>query len=210
MMAVEADARGFFTARKQAFLGDGLGYNWSIQQRWFPTFVPITDFVHAVEYVYTAAKAIHADASLRWRQYLEWVNACWQGHVNDVITELHGWQSHLGALPEGGEIPDSDPRKIVQSAARYLANNRSRMDYPGYRRFGLPVTSSLAESLVKQINKRVKGTEKFWNDGPSGEAILQLCAGVISDGDRLQKWIRNRPVSPFSPRCRATPQATSA
>lgn len=210
MMAAEADARGFFTARKQAFVGDGLGYNWSIQQRWFPEFVPIADFVHAVEYVYTAAKAIHRDVALRWRQYLAWVNACWQGRVGDVIAELHQWQSQLGPLPEGAEIPDNDPRKIVHATARYLTNNLNRMDYPRYRRWGLPVTSSLAESLVKQVSKRVKGTEKFWNDGPSGEAILQVRAAVISDGDRLQNWIRNRPVSPFSPRCRHTSQANSA
>ena len=149
MMAAEADARGFFTARKQAFVGDGLNYNWSIQRRWFPGFVPITDFVHAVEYVYTAAKAIHRDVALRWRQYLAWVNACWQGRVGDVIAELHQWQSQLGAPPAGPEIPDNDPHKIVHATARYLTNNRSRMDYPRYRQEGLPVTSSLAESLVK-------------------------------------------------------------
>jgi len=34
-----------------------------------------------------------------------------------VIAELHGWQSRLGPLPKGPEIPDSDPRKIVQAAA---------------------------------------------------------------------------------------------
>ena len=45
MMAAEADARGFFTAQKRAFVGDGLGYNWSIHRRWFPQFVPIVDFV---------------------------------------------------------------------------------------------------------------------------------------------------------------------
>lgn len=78
------------------------------------------------------------------------------------------------------------------------------MDYPRYRREGLPVTSSLAESLVKQINQRVKGTEKFWNDGPTGEAILQLRAARLSDDDRLQSWIQNRPISPFSPRCQDT------
>jgi hypothetical protein len=51
-------------------------------------------------------------------------------------------------------------------------NNRSRLDYPRYRRVGLPVTS--AESLVKQVRKRVKATEKFWDDGATGEAILQV------------------------------------
>jgi len=180
------------------------------QQRWFPDFVPIADFVHAVEYVHTAAKALHSDAAPRWRQYLAWVNACWQGRVDDVIAELHRWQAQLGPLPEGAEIPDNDARKIVPATARYLTNNRSRMDYPGYRRRGLPVTSSLAESLVKQVSQRVKGTEKFWNDGPSGEAILQVRALVISDGDRLQNWIRNRHVSPFLPRCRRVLQANSA
>jgi hypothetical protein len=204
MMAAEADSRGFFTAKKKAFLGDGQGYNWNIQQRWFRDFVPITDFVHAVEYVYTAAKTVHADAASRWRQYLEWATACWKGDVAKVIADLGVWQSRIGTLPKGEKLPESDPRKIIHSVTTYLSNNCGRMDYPRYRRQGLPVTSSLAESLVKQISKRVKGTEKFWNDGPSGEAILQLRAAVISEGDRLEHWINNRPISPFSPRCRLT------
>jgi len=209
MMAAEADSRGFFTAKKKAFVGDGQGYNWTIQQRWFPDFVPIADFVHAVEYLYTAAKTAHADAPSRWRQYLEWATACWKGNVAQVIADLGVWQTRIGILPVGEKVPESDPRKIIHSVTTYLTNNCGRMDYPRYRREGLPVTSSLAESLVKQISKRVKGTEKFWNDGPSGEAILQLRAAVISDGDRLQHWITNRPISPFSPRCRSTVLANS-
>jgi hypothetical protein len=210
MMAAEADSRGFFTAKKKAFLGDGQGYNWTIQQRWFPDFVPIADFVHAVEYVYTASKTVYAEAPSRWRQYLEWATACWKGDVAKVIADLGVWQSRIGIPPEGEKLSESDPRKIIHSVTTYLGNNGGRMDYPRYRRQGLPVTSSLAESLVKQISKRVKGTEKFWNDGPSGEAILQLRAAVISDGDRLQQWICNRPISPFSPRCRPAPLVTSA
>lgn len=209
MMAAEADARGFFAARKKAFLGDGLGYNWSIHHRWFPGFVPIVDFVHVVEYLYTAAKAIHADPLPRRQQYVAWAEACWQGQVDEVIDQLHAWQSQCEPPPKESEMLDNDPRKVVQATARYLTNNRHRMDYPRYRQTGLPVTSSLAESLVKQVSKRVKGTEKFWNDGPSGEAILQLRAAVISDGDQLQKWLHNRPASQFSPRCRSAPYASS-
>ena len=209
MMAAEADARGFFTAKKKAFLGDGQACNWTIQRRWFPDFVPIADFVHAVEYIYTAAKTVHADAASRWRQYLEWATACWKGDVAKVMVDLRAWQSRLGMLPEGEKVSETDPRKIIHGVTTYFANSGVRMDYPRYRQEGLPVTSSLAESLVKQISKRVKGTEKFWNDGPSGEAILQLRAAVISDGDRLQRWITNRPISPFSPRCRLPSLANS-
>ena len=107
------------------------------------------------------------------------------------------WQSSVGVLPEGEKVPETDPRKIIHNTLTYLTNNTSRMNYPRYRLEGLPVTSSLAESLVKQISKRVKGTEKFWNDGPSGEAILQLRAAVLSDDDRLQHRINNRPIPPF-------------
>lgn len=202
MMAAEADARGFFTAKKKAFLGDGQACNWTIQRRWFRDFVPIADFVHAVEYIYTAAKTVHLDAASRWHQYLEWATACWKGDVATVLGDLRVWQSRLGILAEGEKVSDTDPRKIIHSVATYFTNSGARMEYPRYRQEGLPVTSSLAESLVKQISKRVKGTEKFWNDGPSGEAILQLRAAVISDGDRLRHWISSRPVSPFSPRCR--------
>jgi hypothetical protein len=34
---------------RQAFLGDGLPVNWTIQRRHFASFTPILDFVHARE-----------------------------------------------------------------------------------------------------------------------------------------------------------------
>ena len=208
MMAAAADARGFFQANKQAFLADGQSYNWTIQRNWFPTFIPIVDFVHVVEYVYDAAKAIHAEPVTRWKKYVAWATACWKGHVSEVIDELVQWQSQQEPLlPD--ETPETDPRQIIQTTITYLQNNRPRMDYPAYRRQGLPVTSSLAESLVKQISKRVKGTEMFWDDGISGEAILQLRAAIISDGDPLGEFIATRPISSFSPRCRTAPLATA-
>lgn len=210
MMAAEADARGFFAAKKKAFVGDGLGYNWSIQQRWFPDFVPITDFVHVVEYVYSAAKAIQEDPAARWRQYIDWATKCWGGRVQEVVDELGVWQQRMGPIQRGEDLSEGDPRRAISSALTYFTNNRNRMNYPSYRRRGLPVTSSLAESLVKQVSKRVKGTEMFWNDGANGEAILQIRAALLCDDERLAVWLRTRSISPFSPRCRSGTLATSA
>jgi hypothetical protein len=209
MMAAEADRRGFFAAKKRAFLGDGLAYNWSIQQRWFPSFEPIADFLHPLEYLYSSAKAVYTTSAEHWQQYVDWATACWQGRVDQVVGELHEWQTRVGMLPEGEKLPESDPRRVIHETISYFTNNRARMDYPRYRREGLPVTSSHAESLVKQIHQRVKGTEKFWNDGPSGEAILQIRAALLSDDDRLAAWLQTRPISPFSPRCRAPTLAAS-
>jgi hypothetical protein len=53
----------------------------------------------------------------------------------------------------------------------------------------------LVESLIKEINYRVKGTEKFWDNPEGAEAILQVRAAVLSDDDRLRKFILTRPGS---------------
>lgn len=45
-------------------------------------------------------------------------------------------------------------------------------------------------SGVKQVNERVKGTEKFWSD-EGGEAILQLRADALSDDEEREAfWTR--------------------
>lgn len=195
LMAAEADARGFFAATKRAFLGDGQAYNWTIQRSWFPTFTPIVDFVHVVEYLYEAAQAVHQDVASRWQQYVNWASACWQGRAEQVLDDL----------ARSMATADAETAERLRTTHTYLSNNRARMNYAQYRREGLPMTSSLAESLVKQVSKRVKGTEKFWNHGPSGEAILQIRAAVLSQDGRLATWIRTRPISCYASCCRQAP-----
>jgi hypothetical protein len=197
MMEVEADSRGFYHAQKKAFVSDGLPYNWTIQQRHFRDFTPILDFVHAVERLYEAGRCVHDDPDRRWDDYLHWARDCWLGNVGQVLAELVTHQQRLGLPPD--DAAQDDPRKVLADAIGYFENNASRMDYPEYRRRGLPNTSAHMESLVKEINARVKGTEKFWNDGPSGEGILQIRAASLCDDGRLSKFVRSRPGHPFHP-----------
>jgi hypothetical protein len=65
------------------------------------------------------------------------------------------------------------------------------MKYDEYRRQGLPIVSSLVESMVKQVSRRVKGTEKFWGE-EGAEAILQLRADYLSDGDVMAGFWQRR------------------
>ena len=207
MMAAEADSRGFYHAAKQAFVSDGLPYNWTIQQTHFPRFTPILDFVHAVEHVYAAARQLRNDQQELWGLHLQWTDACWQGRVREVISQLRAEQQRIGEPP--ADAAENDPRKIIADTIGYFQNNAPRMDYPAYRREGLPVTSALMESFVKELNQRVKGTEKFWNDGASGEAILQVRAAALCDDDRLQRHLENRPGNPFRPNARRRPPAVA-
>lgn len=194
LVAGEAQRRGFYQAPRRAFLGDGQAWNWTLHERHFSDFVAIADFVHPLGYVYAAAKIL-APAN-PWPVHLKASEACWQGRVTDFLAELRGWQL-ANPAPDGEKLPDHDQRTIVQSTITYLENNESRMNYPLYRCAGLPVSSAMIESLIKEINYRVKGTEKFWNRPEGAEQILQVRAAALSDDDRLSQWILNRPGSCF-------------
>ena len=113
-----------------------------------------------------------------------------QAYVEKLVREIHA------------------ARAVVARTVTYLTNNESRMNYPEYRKAGLPVSSAMIESLIKEINYRVKGTEKFWNRPDGAEAILQVRAAVLDDNDRLTHWILNRPGSPHHRR--STPLAAAA
>ena len=195
-MKRETDRRRFPEASARAFVGDGLPWNWSVWKHYFPDFVPILDFIHALSYLYAAALAMHAEFSVAWSCYLRMAGAAWQGRGTEAMDELKRWLAPHG-LDDKAKLEENDPRKPIVDAARYLRNNQSRMDYPRYRQQGLPVTSALMESLVKEVNLRVKGTEMFWNDPEGAEAILQVRAAALCDDDRLTRYLSTRPGCAF-------------
>ncbi|HVC98558.1 MAG TPA: hypothetical protein VND64_33135 [Pirellulales bacterium] len=201
-MAREAKRRRFFEGVARVFLGDGLPWNWTIWKEHFRDFTPVLDFIHPLSYLFLAAKAVHlASPDNAWSQYVAWMRGCWQGKVGQVIDEMSAWQTKLGAPPD--KCPTTDSRQIVASTITYLTNNRERMNYPAYRQAGLPITTAWMESLVKEMNYRVKGTEMFWNDPDGGEPILQVRAAALSDDDRLSRHIRTRLGCHFT--CRPKP-----
>lgn len=91
----------------------------------------------------------------------------------------------LGSPPK--ECLDSDPRRLIFEALRYLKNNAERMRYDRYRCQGLPIMTSAVESVIKQINRRVKGSEEFWSE-PGAEAILQLRADYLSETETMSRF----------------------
>ncbi len=188
-LAAAAWQRGFAAAPRKAFVGDGQEANWTVQRTWFSHYVPILDFIHAICYVFAGALA---GRRLRegWPVYCQWAQWVWSGQVERVIEALQIRQQELG-LPEDDESEES-PRQKVADALRYLQNQKPRMRYDEYRRQGLPLTSSHIESTIKQINRRVKGSEKFWS-GRGAEALLQLAADYLSETKPLTTFWRERP-----------------
>jgi hypothetical protein len=80
-----------------------------------------------------------------------------------------------------------DPRRVVSEAVGYVTNNRSRMDYPRYRKLGLPISSSPVERTLKRLNRQPKATEKFWGSH-GGEALLRIRAASPSEDGRVRRY----------------------
>jgi hypothetical protein len=188
LLASAAWLLGFQGAARKAFVGDGSKNNWVLQKRFFASFVPILDFIHALTYVFAGALAGRTFAE-GWPIYTQWITWIWQGQVAKVIAELAERQAELGKPAK--DESEASPRKVVDKALTYLRNHQDKMHYDDYRKAGLPITSSHMESTVKRVNLRVKGTEKFWSED-GGEAILQLRADHLSDDQPMDEFWKRR------------------
>lgn len=186
LLANAAYERGFHAAERKAFVADGSATNWGVWRKFFSHYTPILDFVHALMYVYAGAMA-GREANEGWSSYRDWAQWLWAGEAAKVIAALETRQEELG-VPEKNET--GTPRAQVASSLGYLTNQRERMKYDEYRKEGLPLTSSPIESTVKQINRRIKGTEKFWSEG--ADPMLHLVADRLSQTNVSAKFWERR------------------
>ncbi len=188
LLAAAACAMGLFNTARRAFVADGSSENWSVYKRYFSRWTAVLDFVHAMTYVYAAAMAGRTFAE-GWPVYERWIRWVWAGQVSRVIEELTARQQELGEATK--QDKEGSPRRVVAEALTYLSNHKDKMHYDEYRKQGLPLMSSYIESTVKQINYRVKGTEKFWTE-QGAEAILQLRADYLSDDEPMEDFWQRR------------------
>jgi hypothetical protein len=189
LLASQAWYGGFAAAERKAFVSDGSATIEKLQRQYFSHYTSILDLLHALAYSLAAARAVKRSAAGARQTYNRWAEKIWQGQVKDVIEELRRYTQQLGPPPE--DARSDDPREVVRCSLVYYENHAGRMDYPRYRRAGLPLTSSLMESTVKQVSRRVKGTEKFWS-GAGAEALLRLRADVLSDDAPLRRHLTDR------------------
>jgi hypothetical protein len=189
-LAARAWKLGMFQSKFKAFVGDGSAWIWTIFAKYFKPFgfTPVLDVIHAVTYVYAAAMAGRPpeEGAPVYRQWVTWL---WQGEMSRLIAAVADRQAELG-LPEPEES-ETSPRQIVSKALTYLQNQQGRMRYPEYRKLGLPITSSHMESAIKELNYRIKGTEKFWGE-EGGAAVLQMKSDTLSASDPLSDFWKDR------------------
>jgi hypothetical protein len=158
--------RGLARLRETVLIGDGAPWIWNLAAEHFGDRIEILDFYHASEHLHTLAKMVWSETDPAAH---EWA----QTQRGRLLTD--------GAPPVLAAIAALRPQTPAAREAKrlelgYFTKNVERMDYPGYRRQGLPIGSGLVESACKHVvQTRMKRAGMRWSDD-GGDAMLALCA----------------------------------
>jgi hypothetical protein len=192
MARVEAERRGYRQAEVVIGMGDGGNWIDPLFNREFRLAARVVDWCHASEHLWDCAKAVHGPQTPAAAAMAEPLEAwLWDGQVQRVIAELQEHAARLGE-PQAADSPQH-PRRVLHQNVGYFTRHQEHMRYPAYRANGWPIGSGVTEAGVKQFNKRVKGTEQFWEQ-PGIEPILTLRAAWVSQDDRWHRYWENRPA----------------
>lgn len=192
MVRIEAERRGVRAAHQILALCDGGNWIDPLLLRFFGALVRIIDWCHASEHLWDAARAAfgpNTSEAAMWGE--RWEAMLWHGRVEEVIEALARESNRLG-IPQEDDGPQH-PRRVLAQNVGYFTKHKDHMRYPEYRAKGWPIGSGVTEAAVKQFNKRVKGTEQFWQER-GVEPILMLRSLWISQDDRWSDYWTNRPA----------------
>jgi hypothetical protein len=158
----ETQRRGFDQATRQVVIGDGAKWIWNIADEQFPDAVQIIDLFHAKGTISTAAKAIFGPENEFGAQ---WAKTCRDeleaGALDSIIEKLDAFAENF---------------KDARQCRAYLITNRSRLDYPRFRKLGLCTSSGIVESGCKHvIGARVKQSGMHWTVRGANAIIALRC-----------------------------------
>ena len=177
LVAMHLHRLGAAQASSITFIADGASWIWDR----LPTIVrlaglaavpvhEILDCCHAVHHISLALAALGLDEGTRTPLYREQRTLLRNGQWRRVVEELRG-------------LAEMDPaNEKVRTEIAYLSKHGEggRLQYPAFRKLGLPLGSGAIESSIRRvINLRLKGNGIFWRE-KHAEEMLQVRAQVIS------------------------------
>jgi hypothetical protein len=150
----EALKRGYATARKTVFIGDGAEWIWNMVKDRFRDAVQIVDFYHACEHLYDLCGALEADGERtkalfkRWRKRLK---------NNGLPGILKATTKRLPSL-------STEAREAAEAEIAYFENHADRMKYRTFRRKGYFIGSGAIEGACRHIvAQRAKLSGMRWS-----------------------------------------------
>lgn len=115
-----------------------------------------------------------------------------------LVQEMKGFSGR--SRDDGRQDPESPERRKRKDApkGRKRAAGRRKVrtvvaTTQSAEQFGPMVATAPVESLIKRVNRRVKGTEKFWTR-EGLESVLQVRAAYLSEDGRAEAHWERRPL----------------
>src|SRR3990167_7006364 len=99
LVAAEARKRGFYEAKRKAFVGDGGNWIDPFGALHFPApdWMHVLDFMHGMTHLYGGACAAYGkDTKEAWDLYKRLVTKAWSGEVGSVIRMLENQVKRVG------------------------------------------------------------------------------------------------------------------
>ncbi len=149
----------------------------------------VLDFFHVCAYVGKLRDALFGEKGQDWfRRMRQWLKARSQGVANILRSAMQ----HLGETKMSKAKEEE-----FWKAYRYLRRHARWMDYPRYRRQGLPIGSGVTEAACKTVfTQRLKRSGMRWNR-ETGQTILDLrvlhLSGVWDKAVQLELESRQMP-----------------
>jgi len=142
--------------------------------------VIILDVIHALEYLWKAAKVRFAPDDPQAAPWVaEQIEGLLHGQVRSIVSTLRCWATLQGLSPQ--------QREPIDQCTTYLANHIPYLNYPDYLAKGYPIATGVIEGACRYLVKdRMEITGARWGlEG--GEAVLKLRALAIN-GDLDAYW----------------------
>lgn len=137
----EALKRGYATARKTVFIGDGAEWIWNLVSDRFKDAVQIVDFYHACEHLHALCAALEPDEQRAITLFRKWRKRLKNNGLPKILHETYMRLVSLGAKA----------RTAVQAQLPYFQTNATRMTYRTFRRQGFFIGSGAIEGACRHI-----------------------------------------------------------
>ena len=140
----------------------------------------VLDFIHALEYLWKAGRAFHAQSDAELEAWvLQRLEKMLHGGISNVVAGMTRMATMRGL--------DAQTRKPVDKAARYLLKRKDMMRYDEFLAVGAPIATGVIEGGCRHlINDRLDLTGARWRL-LSAEAIMRLRA-LLASGDFNEYW----------------------
>jgi hypothetical protein len=166
MLWDEALKRGYATARKTVFIGDGAEWIWNLAKERFADAVQIVDFYHACEHLYALCRALEEDETRAKARYKRWRRRLKNNGLPRILEET------AERLPE----LNAQAREAAQDQIPYFQTNADRMKYGTFRRKGYFIGSGAVEGACRHIvAQRAKLSGMRWSCSGAENVLAFRC-----------------------------------